>query len=203
MEKHFEDPAVGAAGGAIGIQNLSNWSGCALYFLEFLNHFPTNGPARRDGNFLVGSNCCVRADVVRSVRFPDQTLGEDILFSNSLRRHGVQIVYDPATAALHKNREGWGVFFDYNHEMGRAAASYHQKLQLWWAAPVLRMPILAYCAPLAVLPSIGFSLVRSPWPYLFRFILLSPMCLLGNLVWASGFRKQVLDARAMRRETVL
>src|SRR5262245_31275459 len=53
IERHFQDPMVGAAGGAVGIQNFSSWSGCALYFLEFLNHFPTNGRARRDSNFLI------------------------------------------------------------------------------------------------------------------------------------------------------
>jgi GT2 family glycosyltransferase len=202
FERHFEDPAVGAAGGAIGIQNPSNWSGCALYFLEFLNHFPVNEKARRNSNFLVGSNCCVRASVLRTIRFPDQTLGEDILFSNSLRQHDVQIVYDPATAALHENRAGWVVFFNYNYKMGRAAASYHQQLRLWWAAPALRAPILAFSAPLVVLPSISLSLLRAPWSYLFRFLLLSRMCLLGNLMWANGFRKQVLERGERSRDTV-
>ena len=199
LERHLEDPAVDAAGGAVGIQDLSNLSGCALYLLEFLNHFPSNAGARRDSNFLIGSNFCCRAEVFQVVRFPDQTLGEDILFSNKLRNHGFHTVHDPATAVLHENRQGWREFFDYNYKMGGAAASYHQQLQLWWAAPVLRWPILAFCTPGLVLPSICINLLSAPWSYLFRFLLLAPICLLGNLVWAGGFRRQVLETRRLGR----
>jgi hypothetical protein len=37
--------------------------------------------------------------------------------------------------------------------------------------------------------------LRSPWSYLLRFLLLAPLCLFGNLVWASGFRREILDTR--------
>ena len=87
---------------------------------------------------------------------------------------------------LHHNREGWQEFFDYNRKMGRSAASYHRVLRRWWAGPFLKFPMLAFLAPVVILPSIAFALVRSRWSYLFRFVLLSPMCLAGNLVWASA-----------------
>ena len=45
LEGYFEDPAVGAAGGAVGICDPTNLSGCAVYFLEFLYHFPRHGSA--------------------------------------------------------------------------------------------------------------------------------------------------------------
>jgi GT2 family glycosyltransferase len=195
LEARLQAPHVGAAGGSVGIQDLSNLSGCAVYFLEFLNHFPGRGQARFNSRFLIGCNCCCRADVLRLVRFPDQTLGEDIIFSNKIHNTGFQTVYDPATTVLHKNREGWKAFFAYNYKMGRAAAAYHRLLQLWWAKPVLRLPILAFSAPALVLPSIGISLLRAPWPYLLRFLLLSPMCLVGNLVWAAGFRREVNETK--------
>lgn len=195
LEKHLHDPAVGAAGGAVGVQDLSNWSGCAVYFLEFLHHFPSDKRAQLDRNFLVGCNCGCRAEVFRVVNFPDQTLAEDILFSNNLRKSGFRTLYDSRIVVLHKNRTGWGTFFRYNYKMGRAAAGYHRLLRLWWAAPVLRWPILAFGMPLLVLPSICIHLLRSRWSYLWRFLLLAPMCLVGNLVWASGFRREVLDHR--------
>jgi GT2 family glycosyltransferase len=196
LERHLRDSSVSGAGGSVGIRNLSNLSGCALYFLEFLNHFPCGRPAERDGNFLVACNCVFRADVVRVVPFPDQTLGEDILFSKELHTRGFQIIYDPSVAVLHHNREGWREFFEYNNKMGRASANYHKLIKLWWAAPVLRFPSLAFLAPIAVLPTIALDLLRSRPSYLFRFFLLSPMCLAGNLVWARGFWRQ---ARANRR----
>jgi GT2 family glycosyltransferase len=196
LERHFKDPTVGAAGGAVGIGNLSNVSGCAVYFLEFLNHFPSNGPARRNENFLVGCNSAYRAQALQIMRFPDQTLGEDVLLSNELRSRGFGVVYDPRTEVRHRNREGWGELFNYNRKMGRSAASYHQVLQRWWAVPFLRIPTLVFLAPIVILPSIALHLARSRWSYFFRFLLLSPMCLLGNLVWASAFRRQVLETRA-------
>ena len=80
LEGYFEDPAVGAAGGAVGICDPTNLSGCAVYFLEFLYHFPGTGAPQRNENFLVGCNSVYRADLLHRVQFPDQTLGEDVLF---------------------------------------------------------------------------------------------------------------------------
>ena len=202
LERHLDDPSIGAAGGAVGIRNLSNLSGCALYFLEFLYHFPGNGPPRRDRNFLIGCNSVYRAAALQVVRFPDQTLGEDVLFSHQLRRHGFSVVYDPRIEVRHQNREGWGEFFHYNREMGHAAASYHMVLRYWWVASFLRIPILVFLAPVVILPSIALRLIRSRVSYFFRFLLLSPMCLLGNLIWASGFRRRGLETRGTSRDVL-
>jgi len=196
LSAHLTDPAIGAAGGAVGIRNLSNLSGCAVYFLEFLYHFPSRRPATRDQNFLVGCNCVLRAETLRAARFPDQTLGEDILFTHAVRRAGFSVMYDPQVEVKHQNRAGWGEFFNYNRKMGRASASYHDVLQLWWIKPFFEAPLLAFMAPAAILPSIGFDLIRSRPAYFLRFLLLLPMCLAGNLVWAKAFRDQVLEIRA-------
>lgn len=199
LERHLEDPSVGAAGGAVGIRNPSNLSGCAVYFLEFLKHFPGNGPPQRNENFLVACNSAFRADVLQQVSFPDQTLGEDVLLSHALRSHGFGVVYDPRSEVRHHNREGWGEFFNYNRKMGRSAASYHHVLNRWWAVPFLRIPMLTFLAPVVILPSIALDLARSRSSYFFRFLLLSPMCLLGNLAWAGAFRRQVLEMRRNAR----
>jgi hypothetical protein len=53
-----------------------------------------------------------------------------------------------------------------------------------------------FLAPAVILPSIALALARSRQSYFFRFLLLSPMCLLGNLTWATAFRQQVLQMRA-------
>src|SRR6185369_2384295 len=117
IEAHFRDPDVHGVGGAVGIRNISSASGCALYFLEFLNHFPSERAPRRDEKFLVGCNSAYRAEVIRTTRFPDQTLGEDILFVHQLRSRDRHIVYDPTIVVLHQNREGWREFFSYNDKM--------------------------------------------------------------------------------------
>jgi GT2 family glycosyltransferase len=195
LERHLDNPTVGAAGGSVGIENPANLSGCAVYFLEFLRHFPTRGRPRRDENFLVGCNSVYRATALRAVRFPDLTLGEDVIFSHTLHANGFGVVYDPGIEVGHHNREGWGQFFDYNRKMGRSAAVYHQVLRRWWVAPFLHAPLLAFVAPAVILPSILFDLLRSRPAYLLRFLLLLPICLAGNLVWAAAFRRQVLRAR--------
>jgi len=195
LERHLDDPSVGAAGGSVGIEDLSNLSGCAVYFLEFLNHFPTNRPPRRDKNFLVGCNSLYRPEALRAVRFPDQTLGEDVIFSHELLSKGFGVIYDASIEVRHRNRTGWVEFLRYNRKMGQSAAIYHGVLRRWWISPFFRMPTLAFLAPVIILPSIGMDLLRSRWSYFWRFLMLSPLCLVGNLVWARAFRQQVLRAR--------
>jgi GT2 family glycosyltransferase len=199
LEKHFRDPKIDGAGGAVGIFNIASASGCALYFLEFLYHFPGSGPPQCDGRFLVGCNAAYRPEVLRVAHFPDQTLGEDVLFWYELRGRQLRTVYDPSIEVLHQNKEGWRTFFAYNHRMGRAAATYHEALGLAWAMPFLRYPSLVFAAPLAILSWIGFGLLRSRPSYLWRFIALLPMCFLGNLSWACGFWRQAHRTIAANR----
>jgi GT2 family glycosyltransferase len=196
LERHLAAPDVGAAGGSVGIRNPSNLSGCAVYFLEFLSHFPRRGAPTRNRNFLLGCNGGYKAEALRTVRFPDRTLAEDVLFSHELQRAGFGVVYDPRVEVKHQNREGWREFFRYNWKMGQSAAAYHQVLRRWWVRPFLRAPLLTFIAPAVILPSIAFDLVRSRWSYFLIFLLLSPMCLLGNLVWAAGFRRHVRETQA-------
>ena len=112
------------------------------------------------------------------------------------------MVYDPSIEVRHYNRQGWGEFFAYNRKMGQTAANCHHVMQLWWIGPFFEAPLLTFLAPLVILPAIGFDLLRSRWSYLLRFLLLLPICLLGNLAWAHAFRNQVLYLRA-RSSSVL
>jgi GT2 family glycosyltransferase len=194
--RHLDDPTLGGVGGSVGVRDTENWSGWGVYFLEFFHHFPTKVTPRRNKNFLLGCNAAYRVEAIRAVAFPDRTLGEDVLFSYEMRRNYIATVYDPTIEVKHKNREGWGEFFDYNRHMGRSSASYHLVLNRWWARPFLLVPTVVFISPLIILPSIAGRVGRSRWSYLGRFILLLPMCLLGNLVWAAAFRRQVIRARS-------
>jgi len=187
LETHLRDPEVHGVGGAVGIRNVGNSSGCALYFLEFLYHFPADGLPQRDTPFLVGCNAAYRSSVLRAVRFPDQTVGEDVLFGRDVRRHGFHTVYDPRIAVLHQNKEGWRTFFAYNYRMGQASANYQTALGWKRGAVALRYPVIAFGAPLLTLPTVARRLAGSRSGYLRRFLFVAPMCLLGNLCWAAGF----------------
>jgi cellulose synthase/poly-beta-1,6-N-acetylglucosamine synthase-like glycosyltransferase len=145
---------------------------------------------------VIGCNGAYRSECLRVVSYPDRTLGEDVLFSNEIQERGFTLMYDPTIEIRHQNRAGWGEFFSYNREMGRKAAQCQQLLGRWWTAPFRAIPSLAFAVPAVILPSIALRLARGHRADFFRFLLLSPMCLLGNLAWADGYRRGVLDDRA-------
>ena len=193
----LERPGTGAAGGSMAVANPGNLSGWCVYFLEFLHHFPARGPVR-DDNFLIGANSAWRPEAVQESGFPDQTLGEDLLLSEAVRRRGLAVRYDPSIPVRHHNRTGWGEFFRYCRAMGAAAAADQTRIggrEVEW---LHRLPILSYGIPLVMLPRIGWRLRGAPRGYLARFLLLLPCCALGQLVWAASFRRGLGTARVAR-----
>lgn len=186
---------VGAAGGSIAVANRWNLAGWCVYFLEFFTHFPGHGPIR-DDNFLIGANSGWRPEVVSLQAFPDQTLGEDLLASESARRNGFAVLYDPQLTVQHHNRPGWGEFVRYCRAMGTAAAD--SRLRLGGRAVHLlhRWPVLSFGIPCVILPLIGWRLRRAPFGYLATFLALFPCCAVGHFVWADAFRKALLQSRA-------
>jgi hypothetical protein len=107
---------------------------------------------------------------------------------------GWQVAYDPTIVVLHWNRSGWDEFFRYNAKMGRASAQYHQVLKSKEFEWVLKFPWLIFLSPLKILPKIGFGLIGQ-WRYFLRFLLLAPMCLLGNWAWGWAFWKECRAAQ--------
>lgn len=191
LMRHLREPGVGAAGGSIAVGNPENLSGWAVYFLEFLYHFPKAAPASRNRNFLIACNSAWRADLLRRLWFPDRTLGEDVLLSHAVQQQGMAVIYDPAISVLHQNRGGWAEFRRYNLAMGVAAAAYQTVRRPPWLRYVERFPLLIFAVPLVVLPSIAWRLIQSPPGYLPRFLLLLPVCLQGQLLWAVAFRREL------------
>ena len=196
---HLQGHGVGGAGGSIAVGNPQMLSGWAVYFLEFLQHFPAALPARRCNGFLIACNSAWRADVLSQCSFPDQTLGEDVLFSHAVRQQGLALIYDPAISVRHQNRCGWAEFRRYNRAMGRASAAYQLELRSEWLNLLQKWPFLIFGAPLIVLPLIAWRLLRAPAGYLPRYLLLLPVCLQGQLLWASAFRRELLSHRRVHR----
>jgi GT2 family glycosyltransferase len=186
--RHLAQEGVGAAGGSMAVANPENISGWCVYFLEFLNHFPRQSGRLRQDNFLIGANSAWRAEVFAKVRFPDQTLGEDRLLSEAVRRQGWSVVYDPSLPVWHHNRRGWAEFRRYCRAMGRAAAHDQQVLGGQAIRWIQRWPPLVYGVPLVVLPLIGWRLLGAPPSYLLRYLALLPCCLAGQILWAREFQ---------------
>lgn len=192
---HLDQPGVGAAGGSMEVANPAIASGWCVYFLEFLNHFPSRVARVSQRNFLIGANSAWRADMFDQLAFPDQTLGEDLLLSEAVRQQGLAVIYDPTIAVRHYNREGWAEFRRYARAMGRAAAHDQRQIGGHRYQLIERWPMLSFGVPLVILPLIGWRLLNAPPTYLLRFLLLLPCCLLGQLLWAWEFRAAVLVNR--------
>jgi GT2 family glycosyltransferase len=183
----FKDSAVGAVGGSLGVRNPRNWSGMGVYFLEFFRHIPENREAADCVGFLLGCNLAVRRTLFPQVQFPEQTLGEDVMYSNAVRMAGFRLLYAPQISAKHWNRTGWDEFFRYNGKMGAAAAGYHGKLRSPVVRPFLYFPPLILLTPPFNLLHVLMRLARARSGLLPLFLLLSPICLMGNIWWAIAF----------------
>lgn len=188
---HLRRAGVAGAGGSLAVGNADVWSGWCTYFLEFLYHFPSSSGPRVCRGFLLGSNSAWRCDVLQSLEFPDQTLAEDVLLSEAVRRKGWQLIYDPSIMVWHQNRVGWRVFLRYSRAMGKASARAHRTMASWWLPWFVRCPFLLYFAPVGVLCMIALRLRGAPWGYRLRFLLLFPICLLGQWFWADAFAAQL------------
>ena len=191
LMRHLSRPGVAGAGGSLAVGNAEVLSGWCTYFLEFLYHFPSSAGPRVCKTFLLGSNSAWRCEVLKSLQFPDQTLAEDLLLSDAVRSEGWQLIYDPAISVWHQNRVGWLVFLRYCRAMGSASAKAHQAMASWWLPWFVRCPFLLYFAPIGVLSMIALRLWRCPWGYRLRFLLLLPMCLVGQCYWAHAFAAQL------------
>lgn len=189
--RHLSRPEVAGVGGSLAVGNAEILSGWCTYFLEFLYHFPAASEPRICRTFLLGSNSVWRSEVLKSLEFPDQTLAEDLLLSDAVRSEGWQLIYDPTISVWHQNRAGWLVFLRYCRAMGTASAKAHQSMASWWLPLFVRCPFLLYFAPIGVLSMIALRLWRSPLGYRLRFLLLLPMCLLGQWYWAHAFAAQL------------
>lgn len=201
LEKLLSQPGVGAAGGSIRFRNPSNFSGAAVYFLEFLRHFPSANSGERNRNFLIGCNMACHRDVLERVQFPDRTLAEDVLFSESIRRAGFDLLYAPQIEVSHWNREGWWEFLQYNLKMGRAAAHYQTVLDRPLYRLVRKVPALALLSPLMTLPRIAMGL-WGQWTYLLGFLALSPACLVGNVFWSVGLCRELRQISRQRNQQI-
>ena len=196
----FGDTSVGAVGGSIGVRNPRNLSGMGVYFLEFFRHFPGSGPVRDCEEFLLGCNLAVRRSSYPDVQFPERTLGEDVLYSEALRRSGFRLLFVPETTVLHWNRSGWREFFRYNRCMGQAAADYHRTLRSRLIRPFLAFPLLFLLTPPVNCLLIFWRLLRARSGMLPLFLLLSPMCLIGNFWWAIACCRRLRSLQRSDRE---
>lgn len=193
------NPDAHAVGGSVRNQNINNLPGTVLYFLEFLYHLP--GPDRDcfDKPFLVACSSAFRREPLEEVEFPDQTLGEDVVFGHRVREAGFTTVFNPSITVGHRNKRGWVRILRYLVRMGRASCSYHSELGLRRFAILYRYPPAVFLSTFVVLPSILLRLLRSKnVRNLLYFVVLFPLCSVGHLAWAAGFYRAIKEQKAGR-----
>jgi len=193
---HFSDEVIDGVGGALSASNLGNLSGMALYFLEFMYHLPAPSQGVKRHPFLLGCNAAYRRDVLDTMPFPDQTMAEDVLFSFEASERGFHCVYDSSISVSHMNKSGWRLAASYLRRLGSASATYHRRLDQRRSRLIFSHPPLAFLVPLYILPSLAMRVMLTRRPaYIATFLLLLPACILGSLLWASGFYGTVNQIR--------
>ena len=65
-------------------------------FGQNIRHVHSGYPPARATGFLLGCNLACRADVLSRCAFPDQTIGEDVIFAAAVRAAGYRLIWAPA-----------------------------------------------------------------------------------------------------------
>ena len=190
--------------GAIGVggpmANGTPWSptGSAGFYLEFFR-FLARGCEPFPVHFLVGGNSGFRREVFQDGRYSDDSLGEDMVFSWRTSSKG-SLMFVPRAEIRHLNRIGSRHFWKYQRKIGRASVTYRSLVSPGAIRIFHFAPIASLLLPFVIIPWIaGFTLVRARFRDFLSFLLLSPLCLAGNLVWAWGFCEALQQSKNRER----
>jgi glycosyltransferase involved in cell wall biosynthesis len=194
----------GADGVCGSLENGTPWNlaGTTGFYLEFFRFLPFDGKPQPTP-FLVGGNSGFRREVFRSIRYHDASVGDDFTLSWQLATQGKRLLFLPAVSVLHLNKTGWRKILGYQYKLGMAACSYRSRTSPNLIRCLEKFSILAFLMPLAVLPWIGFVVLRRRGVLEFlKFTVLLPSLYLANNVWAWGFY-QALKNRQRERKRVI
>jgi glycosyltransferase involved in cell wall biosynthesis len=175
-----------AIGGSIGNGTPSSLSGLLCYLMEFKEFIP-RAPRRLVTSVPTANVCYRRESLGRQGGFDDEMwLAEDILLNWKIHSSGEQILFDPQIEVTHFNRTGWINVLSYQRSMGQYSAKARRRAGLPGSI-ALRFPALIALMPFARVLRAAVWLLKYDRSAFARFLLISPMYLLGSAIWASGF----------------
>ena len=159
-------------------------TGTLGYFLEFFRVLPKR-TLDTNARYLTGGNSGYRLDAIKDRKFISG-IGEDIAFNLELVREGKKAVYDSTLGVLHLNKIGFRKVFQYQVALGRGGFRYRRKLR--FRSLIMRMPILSFVVPPAIVPVIIVKLLlNGDFRDAFLLLLFSPLATLLYFFWAYGF----------------
>jgi glycosyltransferase involved in cell wall biosynthesis len=189
MANHLEE--FDAAGGPFLNGTPESLTGTLGYCLEFFRVLPKK-PLVTTARYLTGGNSGYRRDTIKDRKFISG-IGEDIAFNLELIREGKRAVYDSTLGVRHLNRVGFMKVFRYQVALGRGGYRYRRKLQ--FRSLIMRMPILSFAVPVAIVPVIiAKLLVNGAIRDAFLMSLFSPLAMLLYFFWAIGFYSEARNS---------
>jgi glycosyltransferase involved in cell wall biosynthesis len=196
-------PRFGADGVCGSLENGTPWNlaGTVGFYLEFFRFLAFDGQPQPTP-FLVGGNSGFRREVFRSIRYHNASVGDDFTLSWQLATQGKRLLFLPSVSVRHLNKTGWHKILGYQYKLGMAACSYRARTSPNLVRCLEKLSILTFLMPLAVLPWIGFVVLRRRGVLEFlKFTVLLPLLYVANNVWAWGFYQALKQRKRERNRT--
>jgi GT2 family glycosyltransferase len=184
------DPAIG---GVIANRNPESYVGWASYFCKFSRWIPQAAPRR----MVEIPTCCLsvkRWAVESCGPFLDGTLSSDTAFSWRLGRRGHPPLLVPSIEVAHINQHRLGRLLSNLRTHGRDFASVRVAEQRFSKTRRLAFALIAPLLPPLLFARTATDVLRRRG-YLVKFLLASPLVLLGHAAWALGELEGYLSSR--------
>ena len=189
-----------AVGGAIANGTPGSVVGTAAYWSEF-NEFTSGRPPGVVGGVPQCNVCFRRTVLAGPTPFPTVRFGaEELTFNYELTRGGGVFFFDPAIVVTHVNRTSLASFLAHQRTLGIGSAMARRLVPLPGAS-IVRHPMLIPLLPLLRLWRLMGRVARGHPGELLSVVALSPLLLLGYVVWAAGFWRGAREPLDVWRRT--
>ena len=189
---------VVGVGGAIENGTPTNIMGSVGFYLEFFRFLSYKGPPCFS-TFLMGGNSGFRKTVCQSLPFKDASIGDDFLFTWHLVHSGKPLLFVPSAVVRHINKTGLRKVLNYQYQLGLGACAYRQTVSPRLSSSMKRLPPAIFLSSVFVLFWIGCLVLKREKVFDgIKFFLLLPFLLLGHVVWATGFFREIMRIRKLQ-----
>lgn len=184
------DQGYEVVGGAVANGTPRAPIGTADYLLTF-NEFTPRAP-ERETNFIPSCNLACTREAFEAVGGfpPDLVTGEDRPFGHAASRRG-PLLFDPRVIVYHLNRTRFTDFLRHHYTFGVHSALVRARLALPGSVFV-RVPLLSLTLPLIRSVRVSTRLCFHGAGPALQAMFLSPLLLIGILVWSYGFIRTAL-----------
>ena len=200
MYRAIKKSNADGVGGALENGTPLSITGTVGYYLEFFRFFPDR---RSNYNnklekalFLVGANCGFKKILFNKIKyydgFDETKVGEDFYFCWQLLRQANLILFAPGIFVRHQNKSGLARVMRYQYKFGIGACYYRYHVSKEVMKIFLRIPLLSFLMPFAVIPWIGYFVIKRLGIFeLMKYTIMLPLVFIGNFFWAYGFFRQI------------